>query len=73
MKEKVPQEPPKSWPKSKTIWFNVLMMLMEILAMTDSFPTFIPPSFAAPIAIAQGIGNIVLRRFFSVAALKAIK
>jgi hypothetical protein len=67
------REPPKSWPKSKTIWFNVVMMLMEIMAMSDQFPEFIPQSFLAPIAIAQGVGNIILRRFFSVAPLKAIK
>jgi hypothetical protein len=64
--------PAKSWTKSKTIKFNVFMTFLEVLSMSDQFPTLIPSYLVAPIAIVQGVGNIILRRFFTIQPLKKV-
>ncbi len=51
----------KKWWESKTIWFNVVMTIVDIAALS-SVVTFISPEVAALI---QGIGNIILRVWFN--------
>lgn len=55
---------PKPWYQSKIIWYNVIATLMEIAALTQ-FTTVIPLSWLPYIALAQGIGTIVIRKFFT--------
>lgn len=52
---------PKSWYLSKTIWFNVIATALDILALTQ-FGAVIPATWAPYIALAHGVGNVLLRR-----------
>lgn len=53
---------PKSIFASKTFWFNVIATTLDILAFTQAAPQFLPPTWAPYLSLAQGIGNILLRR-----------
>jgi hypothetical protein len=54
----------KAWYASKTVWFNVIATVLDILSLTQ-FGDVIPHAWAPYIALAQGAGNIVLRRLSS--------
>jgi hypothetical protein len=49
---------------SKTVWFNIITFILLVLAMPE-FISIIPSSWLGPIAFAAGIGNLMLRVFFT--------
>ncbi len=54
----------KNWYQSKTVWFNVVMTIIDILALAADLK--IGGSAAVVyLGFAQGIGNIILRVWFT--------
>ena len=53
---------PKTIFLSKTFWFNVVLTLLDILAFSQAAPDLVPAKLAPYLSLAQGIGNILLRR-----------
>ncbi len=54
----------KSWLSSKTIWFNVIMTVIDIATfLTATYPT--NQIIATVSILVHGIGNIVIRYFFT--------
>lgn len=54
---------PKAIWLSKTFWFNIITGTMQALLMADL--SFLEPSWAGPLAIAQLVGNVWLRAITS--------
>ena len=52
----------KPWYLSKVIWFNVIMTVLDIVALVE---TFVPQEAVVIFAIIHGVGNIILRRWFT--------
>lgn len=50
--------------KSKTVWFNIIMLMVGILAMPE-FVAILPPIYLQYAVFASAIGNYVLRVFFT--------
>ena len=50
----------KPWYQSRTIWFNIIFGLTQVLASADVIAVF-PPSAVPYTAAAQSILNILLR------------
>jgi hypothetical protein len=61
---------PKHWYHSKVIWFNVVATLGELADLIHGIEGFIPSSWLPWVAMMQGVGNIILRRFFTNQPLK---
>ncbi len=54
----------KSWYNSKTVWFNVIMTVLDIAAFLQiTYPTNEKIGVAS--ILAHGIGNIILRVWFT--------
>ncbi len=49
---------------SKTVWFNVITLFLEILALPN-FLNLLPQEWLPYLILIQGIGNLVLRIFFT--------
>lgn len=56
---------PKSILASRTLWFNVIGTVLDVLAFTQAAPEVIPKAWVPYISTAMGIGNIILRRLSS--------
>lgn len=52
----------KHWLNSKTVWFNIILTVIGIAVILDQY---IPAQYAAISIITQGIGNLVLRIWFT--------
>ena len=50
--------------KSKTVWFNVITLVLTVLALPE-FVRLLPESALQYIALANGLGNLALRIFFT--------
>lgn len=50
----------KSFWKSKTVWLNILAVIVEILVFTETSPV-VPKDWLPVIALIHGVANIVLR------------
>lgn len=63
----------KSWKKSKTIWFNVLMIVLGAAPIIAESAKVLTPGSAAVIdsvlGLVAGIGNVVLRVVFTETAI----
>ena len=59
----------KPWYESKTVWFNLITMLLAIFPIVGAFVKVIEPSTAviidAVLAMVAGIGNVILRVWFT--------
>jgi hypothetical protein len=59
----------KPWYESKTVWFNVITMLLGIIPIVGAFVKLIEPQTAVVIdgvlAMVAGIGNVILRVWFT--------
>lgn len=56
----------KHWLKSKTIWFNAIMTAVGVVVVVEPY---LPQQFAALSLIVQGVGNVLLRVWFTTQAL----
>lgn len=54
----------KLWYQSKMVWFNLIMTLINILALLQVFPG-LSPMIVEYLILLQGIGNIILRIWFT--------
>lgn len=52
----------KKWYASKTVWFNVVMTVIEIASYTE---TFLPANLLPWSIATQGVGTIILRIWFT--------
>ena len=52
----------KSYLKSKTLWFNIIMTLVS---MASIFEATIPQAYLPMLVTFQGVGNMILRVWFS--------
>jgi len=59
----------KKWYESKTIWFNIIMTISGIAVVITPH---IPEKWAALTMSIQGIGNLVLRVWFTSATISNI-
>lgn len=57
----------KPWYESKVIWFNVILTLLDIAAL---FEVVVPAQAVIFFTLTQGIGNIILRRWFTTQPLE---
>jgi hypothetical protein len=59
----------KVWYKSKTLWFNVIVMLLGIIPIIGTFVKLVQPGAAliidGALAMVAGIGNLILRVWFT--------
>ena len=59
----------KPWQLSKTVWFNIVTMLLAIIPIIGAFVKLIEPQTAVIIdgglTMLGGIGNVVLRVWFT--------
>lgn len=54
----------KEWYESKMVWFNIIMTVVELVAFVGTLPGL--PSEVLPyLATIQGVGNVVLRVWFT--------
>ena len=51
----------KKWVKSKMLWFNLVTTILMVSSLSD-FATLISPKW---LAVINGVGNIVLRVWFT--------
>lgn len=58
-----------NWYASKTLWFNAITFILAIFALTE-FKNLIPPSWTPYILLANAVGNLILRTFFTVGPIK---
>ena len=63
---------PKVWYASKTIWINVIGVLVAILSATE-FQSLIPKTWLPYVVLVIFILNLVLRTFFTDAPLARSK
>ena len=54
----------KYWFESKTLWFNIVMTIVDILALATDMQIGGQP-LAIPLAFAHGAGNVILRIWFT--------
>lgn len=54
----------KPWYQSKTFWFNVVTFVLGVLALTE-FVSVLPKTAAPYIALANAVGNLILRLWFT--------
>ena len=55
---------PKKWYYSKTVWFNVVLTLVDIIALASDLHIG-GETAVLYLAFAQGIGNVILRVWFT--------
>ena len=58
----------KKWYESKTIWFNIIMTISGVAVVITPH---IPEKWAALTMSIQGIGNLVLRVWFTSATISS--
>ena len=51
----------KMWWESKTIWFNIVMTLLDIASLAEPLGVFTPQVMA----FVHGVGNVILRIWLS--------
>lgn len=56
----------KPWHQSKTIWFNLLMTVLDIFSIFEARALFDP----SLMALIHGIGNVILRVYFTDTGIK---
>ena len=49
---------------SKTVWFNVITIILAVIALPE-FVSIISPSLLPYIALVNSVGNLLLRVFFT--------
>lgn len=54
----------KKWYESKTVWFNVILTLVEVIALASDLHIGGEAALLY-LAFAQGVGNVVLRVWFT--------
>jgi len=60
----ISNETPKMWYESKTVWFNIIMTLILVASFVTTVSGL--PEWVVPVSmIVQGVGNIVLRVWFT--------
>lgn len=59
----------KPWYQSKTIWFNIVMTFLDIIAVFETSP-LVTAEMKASIVLAHSIGNVILRVWFSDTTLR---
>jgi len=52
----------KFYLKSKTVWFNIIMTFTEVALFLQDI---LPPEYMIYAFIVQGVGNIILRIWFT--------
>ena len=61
----------KKWYESKTIWFNIVMTVLQVVNLLISLTD--DPRMTASLVAVQTIGNIVLRVWFTSVPVGTIK
>ena len=59
----------KPWYKSKTVWVNVIVMIVGVLTILQTSQTLVPSTWLPYFALVVGILNVVLRVWFTDTAI----
>ncbi len=67
----------KMWYESKTVWFNIVLTVLGVVPIVGAFMKLLYPDAAMVIegvlAMVAGIGNLILRVWFTEAPLSLRK
>lgn len=55
----------KKWYESKTVWYNLIMTVIDIAALVQEVYTDVPEWVLLGAAMIHGSGNVVLRIWFT--------
>lgn len=70
---------PKDWYKSKVVWFNLIMTLVDTVAMVQTTIDVFSSQYPDPrwvlatflLTLIHGFGNVVLRIWFTTSPIKS--
>lgn len=59
----------KLWYQSKTNWFNLISLVLAVLALPQ-FISILPVNALPVIAFINALGNLILRNYFTTTAIE---
>lgn len=59
----------KNWYESKTVWFNIIVTVVAILALPE-FVAVLSPVWLKYSVLGGAVGNIILRLWFTATGIK---